>query len=122
MNTQHSTITDSQFHMLAEKTLRRIETCFENAFQNLDIDLDIARQGGNVVNIQFADKSMIVVNTQPPLQEIWVASKEGGYHYKWAGTLDQPQWLDTKTNAELFAELSRMASSQAKATLLVNWA
>ena len=112
-------LTDATFYAVAEKTLRSIEVSLEEAFQATDLDLDIARQGGNVVNIQFEDKSVIVVNTQPPLQEIWVAAKEGGFHYRWAGTLEKPLWLDTKTGAELFSELSRLASQQAKANLKV---
>ena len=37
MSTQHPTITDSEFHTVAEKTLRRIETCFENIFNSNEI-------------------------------------------------------------------------------------
>ena len=113
------TLSESSFYAVAEKTLKAIEMSLEEAFQQTDLDLDIARQGGNVVNIQFEDRSVIVVNTQAPLQEIWVAAKEGGFHYRWAGTLVKPLWLDTKTGAELFAELSRLASQQAKANLQV---
>jgi CyaY protein len=113
------TLTDSSFYAIAEKTLKAIEMSLEEAFQKTDLDLDIARQGGNVVNIQFEDKSVIVVNTQAPLQEIWVAAKEGGFHYRWAGTLAQPLWLDTKSGAELFSELSRLATQQAKTPLQV---
>ena len=115
-------LTDATFYAVAEKTLRSIEVSLEEAFQATDLDLDIARQGGNVVNIQFEDKSVIVVNTQPPLQEIWVAAKEGGFHYRWAGTLEKPLWLDTKTGAELFDEISRLASLQAKTPLKVVFA
>jgi CyaY protein len=117
--TEIETLSDSSFYAIAEKTLKAIEMSLEAAFQETDLDLDIARQGGNVVNIQFEDRSVIVVNTQAPLQEIWVAAKEGGFHYRWAGTLVKPLWLDTKTGAELFAELSRLASQQAKANLQV---
>jgi CyaY protein len=117
--TEVEPLSDSSFYMIAEKTLKAIEMSLEEAFQETDLDLDIARQGGNVVNIQFEDRSVIVVNTQAPLQEIWVAAKEGGFHYRWAGTLAKPLWLDTKTGAELFSELSRLASQQAKANLEV---
>ena len=106
-------LSEKDFRAVAEKTLRAIEASLENAFQEQDLDLDIARQGGNVVNIQFEDKSVIVVNTQPPLQEIWVAAKEGGFHYRFTGTLDQPKWSDTKTGQDLFADLNRFASKQA---------
>ena len=119
MNKNIETLSDAGFYAIAEKTLKAIEISLEEAFQEFDLDLDISRQGGNVVNIQFEDKSVIVVNTQSPLQEIWVAAKEGGFHYKWSGTLSEPLWLDTKTGAELFSELSRLASQQAKTTLVV---
>jgi CyaY protein len=114
-------LTESSFYAIAEKTLKAIEMSLEDAFQATDLDLDISRQGGNVVNIQFEDRSVIVVNTQAPLQEIWVAAKEGGFHYRWAGTLSAPLWLDTKTGAELFSELSRLASQQAKTNLKVSF-
>jgi CyaY protein len=121
MNKNIETLSDAGFYAIAEKTLKAIEISLEEAFQETDLDLDISRQGGNVVNIQFEDKSVIVVNTQSPLQEIWVAAKEGGFHYKWSGTLHEPLWLDTKTGAELFSELSRLASQQAKTPLVVKF-
>ena len=121
MNKNIETLSGAGFYAIAEKTLTAIEISLEEAFQESDLDLDISRQGGNVVNIQFEDKSVIVVNTQSPLQEIWVAAKEGGFHYKWSGTLKEPLWLDTKTGAELFSELSRLASQQAKTTLVVKF-
>ena len=107
------TIDDKQFHQLGNQLLHSIEVALESADDELDLDLDVARQGGNVINIRFRDKSVIVVNTQPPLHEIWVAAKSGGYHYRWAGTLAQPLWLDTKTGKELLSDLSEFASAQA---------
>ena len=51
--------------------------------QRVQLVRPVERQGGNVINIRFKDRSVIVVNTQPPLHEIWVAAKSGGYHYRW---------------------------------------
>jgi CyaY protein len=93
--------------------LQSIEVALEAADDALDLDLDIERQGGNVINVRFKDKSVIVVNTQPPLHEIWVAAKSGGYHYRWAGTVSKPLWLDTKTGKELLSDLTEFASAQA---------
>jgi len=107
------TIDDKQFHQLGSNLLQSIEAALEAADDELDLDLDVERQGGNVINIRFRDRSVIVVNTQPPLHEIWVAAKSGGYHYRWAGTLASPQWLDTKTGRELLSDLSEFASAQA---------
>lgn len=106
-------IDDKQFHQIASHLLQSIEVSLEKADEILDLDLDIARQGGNVVNIVFRDRSVIVVNTQPPLHEIWVACKAGGFHYRWAGTKEKPLWLDTKTGQELLSDLSNFTSTQA---------
>ncbi len=106
-------IDDKQFYQLGSNLLQSIEVALEAADDKLDLDLDVERQGGNVINIRFRDKSVIVVNTQPPLHEIWVAAKSGGYHYRWAGTMATPLWLDTKTGRELLSDLTQFASAQA---------
>lgn len=112
-NSGVETIDDKQFYQLGSNLLQSIELALEAADDALDLDLDIERQGGNVINVRFRDKSVIVVNTQPPLHEIWVAAKSGGYHYRWAGTLSKPLWLDTKTGKELLSDLTEFASAQA---------
>jgi CyaY protein len=112
-NSGVESIDDKQFYQLGSNLLHSIEVALEAADDQLDLDLDIERQGGNVINIRFRDKSVIVVNTQPPLHEIWVAAKSGGYHYRWAGTMAQPLWLDTKTGKELLSDLSGFAAAQA---------
>jgi CyaY protein len=112
-NSAVETIDDKQFYQLGSNLLHSVELALESADDELDLDLDVERQGGNVINIRFRDKSVIVVNTQPPLHEIWVAAKSGGYHYRWAGTLAKPLWLDTKTGKELLSDLSEFASTQA---------
>ncbi|MGV0981920.1 MAG: iron donor protein CyaY [Polynucleobacter sp.] len=114
------TIDDKQFHQLGSNLLQSIEVALEAADDALDLDLDVERQGGNVINIRFRDRSVIVVNTQPPLHEIWVAAKSGGYHYRWAGTLAAPLWLDTKTGRELLADLSEFASAQAGQAITIS--
>ena len=112
-NSGVETIDDKQFHQLGSNLLHSIELALEAADDKLDLDLDIERQGSNVINIRFRDKSVIVVNTQPPLHEIWVAAKSGGYHYRWAGTMLQPLWLDTKTGKEFLSDLSEFVTAQA---------
>lgn len=113
-------IDDKQFHQLGSNLLQSIEVALEAADDALDLDLDVERQGGNVINIRFRNLSVIVINTQPPLHEIWVAAKSGGYHYRWAGTLATPLWLDTKTGHELLSDLSEFASAQAGQAVKIN--
>ena len=112
-NLSIESIDDKQFHQLGAHLLQSIEMALEAADDALDLDLDLERQGGNVINIRFRDKSVIVVNTHPPLHEIWVAAKSGGYHYRWDVSMSEPLWLDTKTGRELLGDLSQFASAQA---------
>ena len=118
-NSSVEQIDDKQFHQLGSNLLQSIELALEAADDDLDLDLDVERQGGSVVNIRFKDRSVIVVNTQAPLHEIWVAAKSGGYHYRWAGTVAQPLWTDTKTGRELLSDLSDFASAQAGKTVKI---
>lgn len=101
-------MTDLEYLDLAEQALKRIEAACDRINETTDADLDNQRIAG-VVTLMFANGSQIVVNLQKPLQEIWLAARAGGFHYRYDGT----QWADTKGGAELFEQLSRCASEQA---------
>jgi len=57
----------------------------------------------------FANRSQIIVNLQKPLQEVWMAARAGGFHYRYDGA----QWMDSKGQGEFFSHLSRCATEQA---------
>lgn len=105
-------MTDTEFMDRAESVLRAIEGCCDRINDESDADIDNQRVGG-MVTLVFRDHSQIVVNLQKPLQEIWLAARSGGYHYKFDGH----QWLDTKGQGEFFTSLSRYASEQAGSKL-----
>lgn len=97
-------MTESEFMGLAESTLDAIENAFERATDADEIDVECSRSG-NVLEIEFiSDASKIIVNSQAPMQEIWVAAKSGGFHYKRKGV----EWIDTRDGTELFAALSQL--------------
>jgi iron-sulfur cluster assembly protein CyaY len=101
-------MTDNEFMDRAEAVLRSIESDCDRINAQSDADLDNQRTGG-MVTLTFADRSQIVVNLQRPLHEIWLATRTGGYHYRWNGA----HWVDTKGAGELFERLSRDASQHA---------
>lgn len=105
-------MTDLQYQDLAESVLKAIETGCDRLNDESDVDIDNQRTGG-MITLTFANRSQIIINLQKPLQEIWMAVKAGGFHYKFDGA----QWMDTKGAGELFAHLSRYASEQARQTL-----
>ena len=78
-------MTESEFLDLADSTLNRIETCFDNLNDQDVVDVECKRNG-NVLEIEFIDNgSKIIVNSQAPLQEMWMAARSGGFHYKRVG-------------------------------------
>jgi CyaY protein len=106
-------MSESEFLELAEATLDAIEAGLEQAIEDSDLDIECSRSG-NVLDIEFVDGGThIIVNSQAAMQEMWVAAKSGGFHYRRV----DGQWRNTRDGSELFAALSEMASGQAGQTL-----
>lgn len=101
-------MTDLEYLNHAEALLRRIEQACDRINDESDADVDNQRVGG-MITLTFANRSQIVINLQKPLQEVWMAARAGGYHYRFDGK----QWLDTKSQGEFFADLERHATDQA---------
>lgn len=101
-------MTDLEYQDLAESALRAVEIACDRINDETDADIDNQRTGG-MITLSFSNRSQIIINLQKPLQEIWMAAKAGGFHYKFR----DGRWADTKDSSEFFACLSRYASEQA---------
>ena len=101
-------MTDPEFMDRADALLKAVEACCDRINDETDADVDNQRTGG-MVTLTFSNGSQIVINQQKPLHEIWLATKAGGYHYRWVDS----QWRDTKGQGEFFSVLSSTASQQA---------
>ena len=109
-------MSETEFLTLAEAVLDQIQTSLEQQGEATDIDIECSLSG-NVLQIEFFDNgSKIIVNTQAPMQEIWVAARAGGFHFR----LTDGGWCDTRDSSELFSALSRLASEQAGAALSIS--
>ena len=99
---------DAAYRRLAEATLASIEATADRLLQDDVIDIDASRTGG-LLELRFPAGAAIVVNTQPPLRELWLAAREGGHHFKVEGD----RWVDTRTGEDFFSLLSRAATAAA---------
>ena len=106
-------MTELEYLAHAEAALTAIELACDRINDETDADIDNQRTGG-MITLSFANRSQIIINLQKPLQEIWMAAKAGGFHYKFR----EGHWCDTKDSSELFAALSRYASEQSGRALL----
>jgi CyaY protein len=100
-------LSDAEYHAKAHALLARLEAQIDAWLEDDVVDIDCHRTGG-LLELSMPGGSKIVINTQPPLQELWLAARSGGYHFKWDGA----QWLD-REGQEFCARLSRSASEQA---------
>ena len=97
---------------LTSAALSSIETTADRWLEDSVIDIDAHRTGG-LLELTLPNRSKLIVNTQPPLQELWLAAKSGGFHFKHVDA----QWRDTKDGREFFEVLSICASAQSGQTL-----
>jgi CyaY protein len=106
-------LTDAEYYRLAGAVLARIEATVDRWLQDDVIDIDSQRTGG-LLELSFPGGSKIVVNLQPPLHELWLAARAGGYHFQHV----DGSWRDTRDGVEFFARLTEQASAQAARPLL----
>ena len=101
-------MTEKEFFDLAESTLTTIEEAMDRLNDENVIDVECTRSG-NVLEVEFIDNgSKIIINSQAPMKEMWVAARAGGYHYRHDGTA----WHNTRDGSELFEALSELTSAQ----------
>jgi CyaY protein len=107
-----SHFSDADYQRETALLLARVEATADRWLDEDVIDIDTHRTGG-LLELSFPDGSKIIINTQPPLHEVWLAARGGGFHYKW---LDG-SWHDTRDGSEFFSALSQHASLQGRKPL-----
>ncbi|MDQ6638192.1 MAG: iron donor protein CyaY [Pseudomonadota bacterium] len=100
-------MSDADYEARTRAVLAAVEATADRFLQDDVIDIDANRTGG-LLELAFPNGSKIVVNTQPPLQELWLAARSGGFHFRSTGG----RWID-REGGEFFAVLSACASAQA---------
>ena len=88
---------DNDYLSRAEAVLAAVERAVDEA--EADIELE---RSGNVLTLEFENRTKIIVNLQPPMREIWIAAKAGGFHYRFI----DGEWRDTRTGTEFFSALT----------------
>ena len=96
---------ERDFTALSEAALKQIELALEAS----EADLDFSMVSSGVLEIEFADGGKIIVNRHVAAQEVWVAARSGGFHFRWDGQA----WRDTRDGSELLQRLSGLVSSEA---------
>lgn len=96
-------MTEQEFLEACEGVLDDVE----DAVDACGVDADTQRSG-NVLEIELENGSKIIVSGNAPVQQVWLAARSGGFHFRHDGD----RWIDTRSGEEFFESLSRCVSQQ----------
>ena len=102
---------DSQYHQLVDDVYLKLE----DALDVCEVDIDYESAEG-ILTLIFPNQTKIILNKQPPLHQIWVATKYNGHHFN----LRDDQWIDERTGAEFWAFIDEAASKQAEQAVVLS--
>jgi CyaY protein len=104
LNQFSTAMTENEFNALADATLERLARAIEERASECECE----SKADGVLELEFADRGRIIVNRHSSAQQIWVAAKSGGHHFRWDGA----KWVNTRDGTELFSSLSNLVSAQ----------
>jgi CyaY protein len=103
-----SRVDERRYERLAAEALGRVLDMFE-AIDPDDADVEPA---GDVVRIDFRGGARVVLNTQRPARQLWLAGGTAAWHFSYDEATGR--WMDDKGRGdELFATLARLAHEAA---------
>lgn len=106
---------ESEFNDIVDDIFIQLEDAIEEACDETGADIDYETSSG-ILTLSFTNGTQIIINRQTPLKQIWLATRQGGFHFDL--NTETGQWLcDGK---ELFAALSEYCSDQADQTIKLN--
>ena len=79
----------------------------EDLFESVDPDDADLEPAGDVIRIAFSNGQVVVLNTQRPARQIWLAGGKRAWHFSYDATGER--WLDDKGGAELMETLKTLS-------------
>lgn len=97
-------MTESEFLSAVEQVWIEVEAWADQRASRGE-DIEVTRNGP-VVELEFESGKKIIVNSQAPMKQIWLASPHGAFHYEWR----EAAWRDTRSGKEFWQELQNQAA------------
>lgn len=98
-------IVDMQYQAYTT-TLEQLEELLDSC--DTDIDYDTV---SDILTIEFANGSKIIVNYQSANGQLWLAARNGGFHFDYDN--NTRSWKNDRDGTDFFSQLSQLASEQA---------
>lgn len=97
-------MSENAFDISAQSELQAIA----NAIDASGIDCDAQFKSDGVLELEFGDRSRVVINRHSAAREIWLASRAGGRHFREVET----RWIDTRDGRDLRDVLADLIEKQ----------
>lgn len=105
---------ESEYHQLVddlfiriEEALDELESLHEQGVESEHADIDYESNEG-ILTLTMPDQSKIILNKQPPLLQLWVATKFNGHHFNY----ENGQWIDERFGSEFYEFFNDAVSKQ----------
>ncbi|USD65364.1 iron donor protein CyaY [Vibrio sp. SCSIO 43136] len=96
---------DTEYHQLVDQVMEAIEIAIDDSGADIDYEVN-----GNVMTLEFENRSQIIINRQEPMKEVWLASKSGGFHFQY----QEGEWICSKTQLELMEMVKQECEKHAE--------
>lgn len=102
---------NSNFYKLVNDLFLKIEDNLNLYDNEIDIDYEIQDY---VMTITFSNKSVIIINKQEPLQQVWLATALNGYHFNYK----ENKWICNRSNKNFWKIFQNACSIQSNKNLI----
>ncbi|MBV1788372.1 iron donor protein CyaY [Marinobacterium sp. D7] len=99
-------MTESEFMAQVDETLQRVEEILDEAESDLDYETN-----GGMMTVKCENGSQIIFTRQPPLKQLWLATRTGGFHFDYSD--EQQSWVRDSDGADLGELLTQAFADQA---------
>jgi len=96
---------EAEFSQHVEATLLQLEAAIDCC--GVDVDIDNA---DGILTLTFTNGSKIILNRQAAVKQLWVAAREGGFHFNYDDA--QQCWRNDKDGMELLTALNGYCTKQ----------
>ncbi|CAL4325800.1 Iron-sulfur cluster assembly protein CyaY [Buchnera aphidicola (Cavariella theobaldi)] len=101
---------NNQFYKLVDDLFFKIEDNLNIYSKTIDIDYEIQNY---VFTIKFLNKTVIIINKQESLKQIWLATSISGYHFNYKNNL----WICNRTCKDFWKIFQKACSIQSNTNL-----
>jgi len=98
-------MSDAAYLGRVEETLNQIEELLDNAESDLDYD-----NNGAMMVIKCPDRSQIILTRQPPVKQLWLATRTQGLHFDFDEASEQ--WILDSDGSPLREHLAKAFADQ----------